>query len=93
MAIDAGWRDAQWGERHGLYARTLPTVNALDTEIDAIARMLAHSNPEALAQIKRITWSGTDHWSRLLEERAAMSGTLVLSEYTRRAIAEFSARA
>jgi len=42
-----------------------------------------------LARIKRITWEGTDHWPSLLEERAAMSGELVLSDYTRSAIARF----
>jgi methylglutaconyl-CoA hydratase len=45
-----------------------------------------------VARIKRIAWAGTDNWPRLLEERAGMSGTLVLSEYTRNAIAAFSAR-
>jgi len=53
---------------------------------------LAKSNPEATALIKRATWAGTDDWPALLEERAAMSGRLVLSEFTKQAIAAFSAR-
>ena len=89
MAIDAAWRDAQWGERQGMYARLFPNVEGLDTVVSEFPRTLAASNPEALAHIKRITWAGTDHWPRLLEERAAMSGTLVLSDYTRRAIERF----
>jgi methylglutaconyl-CoA hydratase len=93
MAIDADWRVAHWGEQHGLYARVVSTIGALDIEIKELSRKLAASNPEALARIKRITWSGTDVWPRLLEERAAMSGTLVLSDYTRRAISAFAARA
>ena len=92
MATDAGWRDAAWGERHGLYARLLPNVTALDAEIAAFARTLGASNPDAVARIKRITWPESEEWPRLLEERASMSGTLVLSDYTRRAIAAFSAR-
>jgi methylglutaconyl-CoA hydratase len=92
MAIDADWRDAQWGERHGLYARVTDDAESLDRTVDELARRLAAANPEAVARIKRIAWSGTDNWPRLLEERAAMSGTLVLSDYTRNAIAEFSAR-
>jgi methylglutaconyl-CoA hydratase len=93
MAIDAGWRDAAWGEQHGLYARVLPNANALDTEIDGLARMLAASNPGALTRIKRITWTESEAWPRLLEERAEVSGALVLSDYTRRAIAAFKAPA
>ena len=92
MAIDAGWRDAQWGERQGLYARLFPTLPGLETVVQEMPRTLASSNPEALARIKQITWAGTDHWPKLLEDRAAMSGTLVLSDYTRQAIAKFKSR-
>jgi methylglutaconyl-CoA hydratase len=93
MALDAAWRDAQWGERHGLYARLVSKSAELDEATDIFARALAASNPDAVARIKRITWTDTEKWPRLLEERAAMSGTLVLSDYTRRAIAAFAARA
>jgi methylglutaconyl-CoA hydratase len=91
MAIDADWRDAQWGERHGLYARIVENVEALDSVTPAFAKHLAAANPDAVGRIKRITWEGTDHWPHLLEERAAMSGELVLSDYTRGAIAKFKA--
>jgi methylglutaconyl-CoA hydratase len=86
MATDADWRDAAWAERHGLYARVVESIEALDSAIETFAATLAASNPEALAQIKRITWAGTDEWPRLLEERAALSGRLVLSRFARDAI-------
>lgn len=89
MAIDADWRSAEWGERNGLYARMVENVDALDAAVPTFAKQLASSNPDALARIKKITLEGTDHWPELLEERAAMSGELVLSEYTRNAIAKF----
>lgn len=89
MAIDADWRDASWGERHGLYARIAENGDALDATVPAFAKQLAEANPDALARIKKITLEGTEHWPQLLEERAAMSGELVLSDYTRRAIAKF----
>jgi methylglutaconyl-CoA hydratase len=92
MAIDADWRDAAWGERHGLYARVVDDVTTLDAAVLEFAQKLAASNPDAVARIKQITWEGTDHWPALLEERAAMSGTLVLSDYTRRAIAAFGVK-
>jgi methylglutaconyl-CoA hydratase len=92
MAIDADWRDAAWGERHGLYAKIADNATALDENVDVFATKLAAANPDAVARIKRITWAGTDGWPQLLEERAAMSGTLVLSDYTRSAIAAFNAK-
>jgi len=48
--------------------------------------MLTASNPEAMARLKKVFWKDTEDWPALLESRAEMSGTLVLSEYTRKAI-------
>jgi methylglutaconyl-CoA hydratase len=89
MSLDADWRDAEWAARHGLYASVKDSIGELDAAVDALATKLAASNPEAVAGIKRTVWAGTDHWGRLLDERAAMSGSLVLSEFTRSAIAAF----
>jgi methylglutaconyl-CoA hydratase len=87
MAVDADWRDAAWAERHGLYAHVSPDVTALDVSVAALCGRLAASNPEAMARLKRVFWEGTEQWPQLLAERAAASGSLVLSEFTRRAIA------
>jgi methylglutaconyl-CoA hydratase len=92
MAVDAEWRDADWCERHGLYARVFDDVAAMDAAVERLAATLARSNPEAMLQLKRIFWSGTDDWEALLGERARMSGTAVLSGFTRDAIAGFRAR-
>jgi methylglutaconyl-CoA hydratase len=92
MAIDADWRDAQWGAQHGLYAKVVDSVAALDEATQSLARTLAAANPAAVARIKAITWAGTETWPQILEERAVMSGTLVLSDYTRNAISAFTSR-
>lgn len=93
LAVDAtGWRDAAWAERHGLYAQIVDDAAALDEAVAALAGQLARSNPEAMRKLKQIFWEGTDDWDVRLEERAAMSGTLVLSTFTRNAIAAFAAR-
>ena len=92
MAVDADWRDASWGERHGLYARLFDDVSAMDTAIDAELRKLAACNPDAMSQLKRVFWAGTESGESLLAERATMSGTMVLSEFTRAAIASFKGR-
>ena len=92
MSVDADWRDAAWGERHGLYARVSESVEALDEAVGSLARTLATCNPEAMAELKRVFWAGTEAWETLLAERAAMSGRMVLSDFTRSAIAAFRAR-
>jgi methylglutaconyl-CoA hydratase len=90
LAIDAtAWRDAAWAERHGLYAEVAAD---LDTAVARLAERLAASNPEAMARMKATFWEGTDAWAALLEARAVMSGTLVLSDFTRSAIAAFAGR-
>ncbi len=89
MAVDADWRDAAWCERHGLYSRVFSDPGEMDDAILALARTLAKSNPAAMAQLKQVFWAGTEGWDQLLAERAGMSGTLVLSAFTRSAIAKF----
>lgn len=86
MSVDAEWRDAEWARQHGLYAATYATMDALDAAVGQIATKLASCNPEAMALLKRVFWEGTNDWGALLAARAEMSGTLVLSEFTKRAI-------
>ena len=42
-----------------------------------------------MQMLKKVFWEGTEHWDNLLIERAAMSGKLVLSDFTRQAINKF----
>lgn len=86
MAIDADWRDAEWGYRHGLYAELHENVTALDTALEKRVQTLAASNPAAMSQLKKVFWEGTEDWSSELDSRAGMSGTLVLSEFTSKAV-------
>ena len=87
LAVDAmEWRVAEWGREHGLYAEVRDSVEELDQAIAELASRLASFNPEAMMQMKRAFWQGTEHWDTLLEERAEMSGRLVLSEFARKAI-------
>lgn len=87
LAIDATmWRDAEWARKRGLYAELYDQVTEMDESIDRLARALAHSSPEAVALLKASFWRGTEHWDQLLIERAAISGRLVLSETSRKAL-------
>ncbi len=86
MSVDADWRDAEWGLQQGLYAELHDDIALLDDAVDKRMQMLAASNPEAMAQLKKVFWEGTDDWAEQLEARAKMSGTLVLSEFTSKAV-------
>jgi methylglutaconyl-CoA hydratase len=93
LAIDAtGWRSAEWSKRHGLYSEMHKTIHELDDAVNSLAERLAHSSPEAMAQLKKVLWHGTENWDVLLSERAAISGQLVLSDFTRNAINSFKAK-
>ena len=94
LAIDAAcWRSADWAKKHGLFAETYPTIEEMDESIAKLTATLSRSNPEAMAEMKKIFWRGTENWDILLEERAAISGRLVVSEFTRNAIAAFKNKA
>lgn len=90
LAIDATeWRGADWARKHGLYAEVHHDVASVDEAVSALANKLSHSNPEAMTQLKKIFWEGTEDWDELLTKRAAVSGKLVLSEFTHNAIHSF----
>jgi len=50
-------------------------------------------SPDAMAELKKVLWRGTEDWDTLLAERAEISGRLVLSHHTREAIGRFKATA
>lgn len=80
------WKTAAWANQKGLYAKVLQTQEELDLEVTAFAKRLANYNPDALAEMKKVIWEGTTHWDKLLKERAAISGKLVLSDFTKNAL-------
>jgi methylglutaconyl-CoA hydratase len=81
------WRTADWAQDKGLYHAIFNDVDAMDDALDALLSRMCSYNPDALAELKRVFWEGTEHWDALLAERAAISGRLVLSDFTRKAIA------
>jgi methylglutaconyl-CoA hydratase len=90
LAIDASqWRNADWAKQKGLFAEVHNDIGNLDESVNRLAGSLSHSNPDAMAKIKNILWKGTENWDKLLKERAAISGRLVLSDFTKNAIEKF----
>jgi methylglutaconyl-CoA hydratase len=93
LAIDATmWRNADWARRKGLFAELHPDAAGMDESILRLTTALMQSNPEAMAEMKKTFWKGTEHWEKLLIERAAISGKLVLSEHTKKAIEKFKSK-
>lgn len=92
LAIDATeWKSAQWVKEKGLYAEIFETAEKMDEAVDTLAKKLVKSNPEAMKMIKNAAWENCAHWDVLLQERAAASGNLVLSDFTKKAIEKFKA--
>ena len=90
LSIDATmWRNAEWARRKGLFAEVHENIENMDEAVYRLANTLAHSSPDAMAQMKKTFWRGTENWDELLKERAAISGKLVLSDFTRNAIEKF----
>lgn len=83
------WKTAEWALDKGLYAKVLLDQTELDNDLANFTTKLASYNPEALQQMKKIIWEGTSDWDALLLERAAISGELVLSEFTKNALNQF----
>ncbi len=94
LAINATeWHSAQWAKEKGLYAEVFKSIEEMDTAISSLTEKLSRSNSEAMAQLKKVMWEGTENWDKLLLERAAISGQLVLSEFTINAINKFKKKA
>lgn len=90
LAIDASnWRTAKWASDKGLYAELYDTHEDLYSGVQQLALTLAKSSPEAMAELKKVCWAGTEHWDELLIERAKISGRLVLSDFTKNFITAF----
>jgi methylglutaconyl-CoA hydratase len=81
------WQTAAWAKEKGLFQEVFDTVEQLDAYIAHFCANLAKYSPEALVELKTIFWQGTEHWDTLLSERAAISGRLSLSDFTKKAIA------
>ncbi len=90
MSINATeWRAADWAREKGLYTEVFQSTEQLDEYITHLTDRLVTMNPEAMSLLKNVFWENTNHWDSLLEERAEMSGRLVLSDFSKKAIEAF----
>jgi len=90
LAINAtDWRDAQWAKNAGMFMDVYSTTEQMDTAINALATTLANSSADAMKDLKRVAWQGTEDWDTFLEQRAEISGRLILSDFSKNFINSF----
>lgn len=90
LTLDAThWQTAYWAQKKGLYQKVFETIREMDKSVYDLAKKLAKYNPKALIKIKKMFWKNTINWDTLLAERAEISGKLVLSDFTKKALLKF----
>ncbi|MCF6223980.1 MAG: enoyl-CoA hydratase/isomerase family protein [Flavobacteriaceae bacterium] len=90
LSLDAkNWKTAYWAKEKGLFAKVFENIQDMDESIGFLSQNLASYNLEALSAMKKMFWENTDHWDSLLIKRAAISGELVLSDFTVKALNNF----
>jgi methylglutaconyl-CoA hydratase len=90
IAIDANtFYEATWAREKGLYASVFKSIEEMDEAVQKFAEHLCTYNPEAMLEMKKVFWRGTEDWDNLLAERAAISGRLVLSDFTKETLKKF----
>lgn len=90
LTLDAtNWKNAYWAKEKGLYAKVFETQKELEKEVELLSEKLASYNINALTEMKKALWIGTENWDTLLAERAEISGNLVLSDFTKQALSKF----
>ncbi len=83
------WQSADYAQQKGLYQEVFEDITAMDEGISVFTQKLLTYHPAALNELKSVFWQGTENWDQLLEERAAISGRLLLSDFSRQAIDSF----
>ncbi len=75
---------AYWAKEKGLYMSVFETIEEMDKELSILTSKLASYSREALVASKKMSWQGTEHWDNLLQERAGITGELVLSDFVKK---------
>jgi methylglutaconyl-CoA hydratase len=83
------WKNAYWAKEKGLFSKVYDIRKEMDKELDHFTSQLGKYNPEALRELKKVLWQGTDHWDQLLPARAVITGKLALSPQTKKALEAF----
>jgi len=83
------WQNAYWAKEKGLFSRVFETTADMDTALQIFTEKTTTYNLEALTAWKKVLWNNTAHWQTLLPERAAITGQLTLSSFTKNALSKY----
>ena len=86
------WKSADWAHAKGLLSELHSDFDALEQAVAQHANRLAAYTPEAVAELKKALWKGTEDWDNLLEHNAAVSGRLVLSKRTQQTLHQIKSK-
>ncbi len=90
LTLDAKtWKTAYWAQKKGLVQRVFENTREMDEGISILTSQLKEHSVQALEEMKKVSEEGTEHWDELLIEGAEKSGQLVLSDFTKKALASF----
>ncbi len=93
LSLEASsWKTAQWAKEKGLYQQLFKNTTELDIALNEFVLNLSSYHPEALIQMKKIFWEQTSDWDVLLPKRAQITGKLVLSDFTKKALTAFKTK-
>jgi methylglutaconyl-CoA hydratase len=90
LSIDGtSWHSSDWAKRRDLYSELHHTFEGMEEAVEQRSLILSHGNLQSMIEFKKVLWQGTEHWDKLLFERAGISGKLAMSNYTKQAIQQF----
>lgn len=83
------WKEADWAKKHGLYDDVFTTQEELNIACSSFTSQLSEYSPLAMKYLKSIFWENAAFWDDIMPKRAAMSGELVLSDFTKQTLKKF----
>ena len=93
LSLDAtNWKSAQWAFEKGLFSEIFDDELSMDLAVEKFILQLSTYNIDALSEFKKVFWQNTDNWHDLLAERAAISGQLILSDFSKKALQNLKAK-
>ena len=86
------WKSADWAHAKGLLSELHSDFDSLEKAVVQHANRLSAYTPQAVAELKKALWKGTEDWDNLLEHNAAVSGQLVLSKRTQQTLQQLNSK-
>src|SRR5690606_9921207 len=86
------WKSPEWLKEKGIYNHVFADAQTCEEEAMSFAQQLSVYSLDAMRDLKSIFWQGTEHLPKLMEQRAEMSGRLVLSDFTKETLMKFKSK-